>query len=267
MNGSTIITGVIVILGLVGLYYLYLYLFGASVSFATIVTKRQDASTYGGTGDSGAGIVVQSKDLPPLYMGGEFSISMWINITNWSQVRAGKNKSILRIGNATYDTIRIYLGPSAPQLHVRFDTHQGGTSTENRLSNVNDTTFTSSSVATTIESIGTLRTNKNECDILQIDMQRWVNIVVSVNGMTSDVYLDGKLARSCVLNNYFNVSPKDYNLTLLGNGGFGGYISTTQVYGQALSPDLVYQNYMAGPEPITNFMEYITSFMSLPKVV
>ena len=37
------------------------------------------------------------------------------------------------------------------------------------------------------------------CDLTDIDLQRWINITVSVNGRIVDVYYDGKLARSCVL--------------------------------------------------------------------
>jgi hypothetical protein len=36
------------------------------------------------------------------------------------------------------------------------------------------------------------------CDI-EIDLQRWTQVTVVINGRTCDVYMDGKLARSCVL--------------------------------------------------------------------
>jgi hypothetical protein len=58
------------------------------------------------------------------------------------------------------------------------------------------------------------------------------------------------------------VDADDFKLKMLDNGGFGGYISSTALYGQAMSPDLVYQTYMAGPEATTTFVEYLTSFFS-----
>ena len=104
---------------------------------------------------------------------------------------------------------------------------------------------------------GMLDTTAN-CDIPSIDLQRWVNIVVAINGKTCDVYLDGKLVRSCVLDNYFNVDSA-YALTVGEAGGFGGNINTTQMYGYALSPDLVYANYMAGPNPVNGIVGFFQS--------
>jgi len=108
--------------------------------------------------------------------------------------------------------------------------------------------------------------DSGSCDILEIDMQRWIHLVVSVNGMACDVYMDGKLIRSCPLPNYFNIDTA-YSAKILdngaeGQGGFGGAISTTTIYGKALTPDIVYQMYMASPEPVTNFLTYLISFFS-----
>jgi hypothetical protein len=100
----------------------------------------------------------------------------------------------------------------------------------------------------------------NACGLPAIDLQRWVNLVVSVNSKTVDVYLDGKLARSCVLPSFYRVDGGGYQATLLNYSGFGGYISTVNMYGSALGPDTVYSAYMAGPQPITNFLDYLKSF-------
>jgi hypothetical protein len=97
------------------------------------------------------------------------------------------------------------------------------------------------------------------CDLPEIDLQRWVNLVVSVNGKTVDVYLDGKLSRSCVLPNYFKVDSS-YSGYLLWNGGFGGQIANTIMYDAAVNPEMVYRNYIAGPDQITGFSQWFTSF-------
>ena len=93
--------------------------------------------------------------------------------------------------------------------------------------------------------------NMHTCDIPELSLQRWVNISIAVNGKTVDVYIDGKLSRSCVLSTPFKVDA-GYNAYMLGYGGFGGQISTTTMYDTALNPEEVYKNYMAGPEPITS---------------
>ena len=100
------------------------------------------------------------------------------------------------------------------------------------------------------------------CDLPEVDLQRWVNLTVSVNGKTVDVYLDGKLARSCVLPDFYKVDAGGYSASLLEYGGFGGQISTTSVYDAALNPEQVYKKYMAGPEPITGIVQWLTSFLT-----
>jgi len=257
-TGTLLVQGIIAILGLVGLYYLYMYLFvSTSAAPAILVSGKQLATTAGP-------FIIPSNGLPPLYTGGEFSISTWINVNRINTTTPGKPQSIIRIGGNTFDTIRIYLGGQGAQLMIRFDTTSpGSTSTTHKLLNA-----TTESVFGKISSYQQTILDKSEsaCDILQIDMQRWICLVVTVNGMSCDVYMDGKLVRSCPLENYFNIDT-DNSAKILDNGnkeqgGFGGYISTTAMYGQALSPDVIYQMYMAGPEPITNIWSYLMSFFS-----
>jgi len=247
----------IAILGLIVIYYLYTYLFSSSKTSINLIASKQDATSY-------RPAAIMTGNLPPLYMGGEFAVSTWINVNNWGFAK-GRNASILRIGNpATYDTLRIYLGGAAAQLMIRLDTHQTETSLD-YLSNADPTKVNDASVVfsqnKTLMGTTPLSPSSNACDVVHIDLQRWIHLAVSVNGMTCDVYINGKLVRSCLLDNYYNVDPK-YQLSLLDNEGFGGSISTTQIYGQALSPDMVYQSYMAGPDTIDNFWDYLTSFFS-----
>jgi hypothetical protein len=278
-KGTMLIQGVLAILGLVGLYYLYKYLFSSDVASAMLLSGKQNATTLVSSGATA--LTISKNQLPALYTGGEFAVSTWIQI----QKLEGSNKSILRIaGSDDYDSLRIYLSGAAAQLMVRFTT-----GTENQLSTddgmlksktsidyiqssqsnsrgLQSRTVQPQQLFTTTAGSST-NTGPNSCDVIQIDMQRWIHIVVSVNGMSSDVYMDGKLVRSCILPNYikFGDNPTVYLLDdgkKKSEGGFGGYISTTQMFGGALSPDIVYQMYMAGPEPITNFWQYITAFMS-----
>jgi hypothetical protein len=253
-TGTLLFQGIIAILGLVGLYYLYTYLFVSSEAAPAVLLSGKQVATTAGP------ITIPANNLPPLFTGGEFSISTWINVNNINTAAPGKPKSILRIGGTTFDTIRIYLGGQGAQLMIRFDT--GATHTLTAPTGTNNVFNTASAFESTIPD-----PTQSACDILQIDMQRWIHLVVSVNGMSCDVYMDGKLVRSCPLPNYFNIDGTDYSAILLddglkGQGGFGGYISTTAMYGQALSPDVVYRMYMAGPEPITNIWSYLMSFFS-----
>lgn len=267
--------------GLVGLYYLYQYLFGPkSTNVYTLVSKNTVASI-----DPAKPIIITSDKLPTIYEGGEFTISTWIYINNWSY-RQGFNKSILSIGGPNFDTIRIYLGGYKPSLSVRLQTKDNS-----GVNNTIPTSATANNIVTgsgapmssmgsnqsMIESLdkGTqnavfnilqsdsgLLDSSPLCDLPQVDLQRWVNITVAVNGKTVDVYYDGKLARSCVLPSFYKVDAGGYSANLLAYGGFGGEISTTTMYDAALNPEQVYKNYMAGPQPITNIVSWLTSFFT-----
>ena len=268
----------IIFLGLLGLYYLYQYLFGPKMNNSySLIGATQNAQVD-------KEITFSSGQLAPLYEGGEFTISTWIYVSNWSY-RAGLNKSIIRIGGTSFDTIRVYLGGNTPKLYVRLHTKEndtvngaGSVTTPATGSTGSTASATASATPTALQpedlGVGTRNTlftnrqtesglldNMHTCDIPELSLQRWVNIAIAVNGKTVDVYIDGKLSRSCVLSTPFKVDA-GYNASLLGHGGFGGKISTTMMYDTALNPEEVYKNYMAGPEPITSLGGLLSSYFA-----
>lgn len=85
------------------------------------------------------------------------------------------------------------------------------------------------------------------CDIPVIDMQRWVNITAVLSGRTIDVYIDGKLARSCVSPSYYKVDPTGMKLKIAERGGFDGYINGVSLFNYPISPADIYRIYQAGP--------------------
>ena len=40
----------------------------------------------------------------------------------------------------------------------------------------------------------------NVCEVAEFPLQKWVNLIISFNGAAMDVYVDGKLVKSCVVN-------------------------------------------------------------------
>jgi hypothetical protein len=264
----------LVLAGLVGLYYLYQYLFGPkSTNAYTLISGTQSANI-----DPSKPITITSDKLPIIYEGGEFTISTWIYVTNWSY-RTGFNKSIVSVGGPNFDTIRVYLGGNKPKLSVRLQTKDmsgamnavpsGATAINVNLgATKSQVPVESLDKGTQNATFGILQTDSGLldgsplCDLPEIDLQRWVCITVSVNGRTVDVYMDGKLARSCVLPSFFKVDAGGYSANLLAYGGFGGQIATTTMYDSALNPEVVYKNYMAGPQPITNIGQWFSSFFA-----
>jgi len=258
----------IIFLGLLGLYYLYQYLFGPKMNNSFPLTGKQNAQV-----DKPS--IFTSTQLAPLYEGGEFTVSTWIYVSNWSY-RGGKNKSIIRIGGNKFDTIRVYLGAHSPKLYVRLHTKENTmvmgstTASASQASQASASTSAvqpqnldigSRSLLDTLQTESGLLDNLHTCDIPELPLQRWVNISIAVNGKTVDVYIDGKLSRSCVLSAPFRVDD-GYNATVLEYGGFGGQIANTIMYDTALNPEEVYKNYMAGPEPITTFGGLLSNYFA-----
>jgi len=267
-NSSPIIRLIPVLIffaGLIGLYYLYQYLFGPSSGNGyTLLSTTQSAQV-----DSTKPITFTSNQLPPIFEGGEFTISTWIYITTWGY-RAGLNKSIINVGGPNFDTIRVYLGGNKPKLSVRLHTKEKGATPSATPSKPSATIGDAESLekATQNMTFANLQTDSGLldssaiCDLPEIDLQRWVNITIAVNGKTVDVYLDGKLSRSCVLPSFYKVDAGGYSANLLSYGGFGGQIANTVMYDAALHPEAVYKNYIAGPQPITGFVQWISSFFA-----
>jgi hypothetical protein len=102
--------------------------------------------------------------------------------------------------------------------------------------------------------------DSKKCDIESIDLQRWVCITAVLDGRTLDVYIDGKLSRSCVLDGMFKVSGDSAKLLLGGPTGFGGLIGQTQVANYAYSPDQVYRIYQNGPVDSSLWTKLVSYF-------
>lgn len=260
---SRLVSVLLFFAGLIGIYYLYDYLFGPKTYNAYILNDKVTKA------DVSIPITIASDKMPALYEGGEFSVSAWIYVNNWSY-RRGYNKCILRIGGSSFDTLRINLGGYKPKLMVRFHTKDTNAATTTLTSSPDNAQSDSLEIQTLNATYGVQQMDSglldsstpSGCDLPEVDLQRWVNIVVSVNGKTVDVYLDGKLSRSCVLPNYFKVDSS-YSGYLLFNDGFGGQIGNVMMYDAALNPEMVYKNYIAGPEQITGFWQWFTSFFDI----
>jgi hypothetical protein len=89
----------------------------------------------------------------------------------------------------------------------------------------------------------------NPCDIVDIPLQRWVHIGVVLWNRSLDVYLNGKLSRSCALKGIPNIN--DGNLYVTQNGGYKGDMATLRYFNRALNPSEVYDIYKQGQDRVT----------------
>jgi len=104
-------------------------------------------------------------NLPPVINGTNQSFSTWIYVKDWNY-QFGSYKNILWRGDNNVHSPSIWLYPLTNSLKVITST------TDN---------------------------NNESCDIGNIPLMSWVHIVYVLNNRTVDIYINGKLERSCAL--------------------------------------------------------------------
>tara|TARA_B100000925_G_scaffold141281_1_gene105860 strand:- start:1115 stop:1822 length:708 start_codon:yes stop_codon:yes gene_type:complete len=148
-----------------------------------------------------------------------FTYSVWFYVDDWNY-RYGEPKIVLAHGGASASKggFGIVLGGMQNDLNIAVETYPSESSTE-----------------------GTVHT----CNVQNIPLQKWVHCLVSVYGKSLDVYIDGKLVRTCVLPGIAKVDvSKDVFITPL--GGFSGYTSNFQFFPNATNPQEAYNIYKKG---------------------
>jgi len=83
------------------------------------------------------------------------------------------------------------------------------------------------------------------CSVANVPIQKWVNLVVSVYGRSMDLYIDGKLVRTCLLPGVANVNNNS-NVYITPLGGFEGWTAKFQYYPDSLNPQEVWNIYTKG---------------------
>ena len=91
------------------------------------------------------------------------------------------------------------------------------------------------------------------CSVANVPIQKWVNLVVSVYGRSMDIYIDGKLVRTCLLPGVASVN-NNANVYVTPLGGFEGWTSKFEYYPNSINPQEAWNIYSKG---------YSTGFTSM----
>jgi len=252
---QSIMSIAVVIIGIVFLYYVYKYFFEeqGKISQAILTTAIP----------ANPATSPKTYEILPVYEGGEYSITFWTYITAYKDT-VGKAKHVLELApNSTTDnplsTLVVGLGPYNNKLMVRVNTNASGTET------LTKTKVNSIFQPTQVPSGQLLNDTMPMCDLPEVELQRWVCFGIVLNGRTVDVYLDGKLARSCVLPSFYTVNATGVNMKILQYGGFDGFLSNLYVHSVALNPEQMYRIYMNGPADIaaTGFLGWLGGLLNV----
>jgi hypothetical protein len=261
LPGGVLGTVVFVILALVGLYYLYQFLFASSG------LDRKDLQNGPVAANMDNPIVIQAANLPTLYEGGEYTVNTWVYINDWSYNR-GQNKHIVSIGGDQFLTFAIFLAPYTNTLNVRVHTKSsnglvsGAASQAIPSPNASADDLSKGNIRNIFGGMQTpdgLTSTTRPCDVPSFDLQKWVQVTLVLNNSTSDVYIDGKLARSCVLPSTFKVDKNNLQLRICDYKGFGGFVSNISAFNYSLNPEEVWRLYMSGPAANYSIWQYFSS--------
>lgn len=92
----------------------------------------------------------------------------------------------------------------------------------------------------------------HECSIKNIPLQKWTNIIVTLNNKAIDVYLDGKLVKTCILPGVQTPKPSqnlivaDKSSKTVDGTGFSGFIAKLRFYSRTVNPREAYEIYKEG---------------------
>jgi hypothetical protein len=270
--GPWIFTLIYILIGLAAIYYFYQYIFKTDISMTTLVSGDQDGSV------SPSSI----PGIPTPYEGGEYTVSTWIYVNSFNKNRNTK-KHIFELQGQYFSTLLIGLGAFNNTLMVRTHTQDptmnvaggspSGSPSGSPLSPTppNAATQAGNLSAAALTTLFTpmamddsLLTTQPVCDLPEIDMQRWTMVTVVLTGRVIDVYLDGKLSRSCTSSTFYKVDPTGVKPVITARGGFDGHLGNTQVANHAMNPDEIYRAYLAGPNG-SGSMDPLGWFISLFK--
>lgn len=237
-NGGLISTIVFVLIAGVVLYVVYTYMYPSDdPSYVQFLKQEVDARKP-------PIVLLKNGKAPPIFTGGDFTLSFWVYVDDWN-FRVSQYKPLFNLGPAVIgETSRsVLVGMLTPYkngLMVRGAT----TSTSSATPDI-----TIPSVRTSLLSQQTSmsmfeNTVDTPCDVKEVPLQRWVNVTIVSSGRILDVYMNGKLGRSCVLDSILQVPKGDIFLSL---GVFGGRFSSVQMWNQQITPDVIYGIYMMGP--------------------
>ena len=221
MNGKTIL---LIIFLLILFYILISYL-----------VKSKQLSTLT-NGETMVKIDPSSLDGSDTTSPSNFTYSVWFYINDWNY-RYGEPKVIFgRMGNISKPTQgsvdgingldpcpSVVLGAIENNIMVSLACFPGSSSE------------TSTSSTTVV----------HNCNISNVPIQKWVNLLISVYGRTLDIYIDGKLVKTCLLPGVANVN-QNAPIYLTPQGGFSGWTSNLQYFNHATNPQEAWNIYAKG---------------------
>lgn len=149
---------------------------------------------------------------------GGYGISWWMFIKDWNY-GYGKEKTVLQVTDSKNANPKVTLHPTDNSLKVTVG-----------LFGNKDSANGEPVPATDSESSDSVYT----CEVHDIPLQTWIPVSISIFGRNLDVYVDGKLVKSCFLPGV--PKPISGSIVLSPDGGFSGFTCDVKKVDNMLTP-------------------------------
>lgn len=225
------IKNILIVVVIVVLLYIVLRYVFSDVNTLTNISSGTTMQTIS-AGNLAQGSVANSSN---------FTYSIWFYINDWNykygetKILYGRMGQLSNNSKPSAETIlqsnpcpAVILGAIENNLSVALTCYPGAASA---LTNEDVTTQDGAVVHT--------------CNVSNIPIQKWVNLLVSVYGRTLDLYLDGKLVKTCVLPGVAKIN-QDADVYVTPLGGFSGWTAKFQYYPNSTDPQTAWNIYKKG---------------------
>ena len=182
-----------------------------------------------------------------------FSYSIWFYISDWNY-RYGEEKVLFGRMDST---------PTAPQTGT--STTLSGKhpcplvtlgSIQNNI-NIALSVFppTNDAELTTDDTKESDNSITHHCNVSNVPIQKWVNLLISTYGRTLDVYLDGKLVKTCIMPGVAKIK-NTADVFITPNGGFSGWTTCFQYFATSMDPQTAWNIYRKGYGAGSGLLKY-----------
>ena len=100
-----------------------------------------------------------------------------------------------------------------------------------------------------IEGMSNQNTSKHTCTVKNVPIQKWVNVIVSFNNRTLDIYMNGKLVKTCYMDEPPKISASDDVVISPTGKTFSGMTSKFKFWNTSMDPQKAWYTYSDGFAP------------------
>ena len=195
---------------IVVLTLLLLYVIVRTITYPSGLTSQTDAKTMQ---------TVSSDDLDSGDTSSvNFAYSIWFYVDDWNY-KYGQAKVIFgRLDQNKKPCPSVILAPTQNNVNVSMTVYPSSNSPKEII---------------------------HSCGVHNIPIQKWVNLIISVYNRSLDIYIDGKLVRTCMLPGVPKID-NNADVQVTPGGGFSGYTTKLQYWDEAIDPQKAWNIYRRG---------------------